>query len=788
VRPAGKFLFAGPQKLVVRGVTYGTFQGPHGLPERGVVAADFVAMIAAGVNTVRTYTPPPPWLLELAADAGLRVLVGIAWEQHLAFLGERHRRRAIGQSVQAAVRASRGHPAVLGYVIGNEIPPSIVRWHGRVRVERFIEYLYRTAKAEDPEAIVTYASYPSTEFLHLPFLDVACFNVFLEERQQMRDYLARLQVLAGDRPLIISELGACSAHQGPLEQAASIEWQLETVFAVGCAGSFVFAWTDEWSRAGEEIDDWDFGVVDRAREPKPALAALQRAYGRVPFAPREEWPGVSVVLCTYNGAKTIGGSVDALMRLDYPNYEAIVVDDGSTDGAGEIAETRGARVIRTPNAGLSAARNTGIQASHGEIIVFCDDDCRPDRDWLKYLVSTFESGDCARAGTSARARPRALRGDHRAGRRRRRAGLRGRPGGRGPLRAACDAGSWGALSLEPAGGWRAGGRRGLGDGCRGQRDDRPGRVDHRLRCRSRRGHRRGLWRLPVGRTRRGPPAAGAPVAGLGSGLGTARRAPARLAGRSPDRRGGTRVSERQLIVNADDFGRSAGTNAGIIEAHEQGIVTSTSLMVRWPAAELAGSYARAHAELSVGLHVDLTEYSYRDGEWVLVYENAPAESEIGHQLGRFRALIGRDPTHVDSHQHVHRDERIGALCVAVAEALGVPLRERAGIEYCGSFYGQSGKGYPVPEAIEVEALIGLIEGLPEGVTELGCHPGLDAELDSSYRDERLKEVQTLCDPRVREAIDRAGVQLRPFRPCATPGSRSHPDHGGSPGTGGAPLP
>jgi predicted glycoside hydrolase/deacetylase ChbG (UPF0249 family) len=248
------------------------------------------------------------------------------------------------------------------------------------------------------------------------------------------------------------------------------------------------------------------------------------------------------------------------------------------------------------------------------------------------------------------------------------------------------------------------------------------------------------------------------------------------------------VSGRELIVNADDFGRSAGTNAGVIEAHEQGIVTSASLMVRWPAAQLAASYCRAHPELSVGLHVDLIEYSCRNGEWVLVYENAPAETELEHQLDRFRALVGRDPTHLDSHQHVHRDARIGPLCVAMAESLKVPLRERSGIEYCGSFYGQSGKGYPVPEAIEAAALIALIEGLPEGVTELGCHPGLDAELDSSYRDERLKEVQTLCDPQVRQAIDRAGVKLRSFRPCATPESRSHPPRGGSPGTGAAPQP
>jgi predicted glycoside hydrolase/deacetylase ChbG (UPF0249 family) len=218
--------------------------------------------------------------------------------------------------------------------------------------------------------------------------------------------------------------------------------------------------------------------------------------------------------------------------------------------------------------------------------------------------------------------------------------------------------------------------------------------------------------------------------------------------------------ERTLIVNADDFGRSAGTNDGIIRTHLHGIVTS--VMVRWPAAAAAAEYARQQSSMSIGLHLDLSEWTYREGEWVLVYENAPAETEIDAQLERFRALVGRDPTHLDSHQHVHREEPLASLLANRARRLGVPLREHSSAAYRGDFYGQSGKGYPCPEAIEVDALIAMIEQLPEGVTELGCHPGLDASLDSSYRLERLKEVKTLCDPRAREALTRERIKLRTF--------------------------
>jgi predicted glycoside hydrolase/deacetylase ChbG (UPF0249 family) len=97
----------------------------------------------------------------------------------------------------------------------------------------------------------------------------------------------------------------------------------------------------------------------------------------------------------------------------------------------------------------------------------------------------------------------------------------------------------------------------------------------------------------------------------------------------------------------------------------------------------------------------------------------------------------------------------------LAAELGIPLRGQA-VAYCGDFYGQSGKGEPFPEAIEPDALISVIERLPAGVTEMACHPGLDAELDSAYRSERLREVETLCDPRVRAAIESGSVRLASF--------------------------
>jgi GT2 family glycosyltransferase len=278
---------------------------------------------------------------------------------------------------------------VLCYAIGNEIPAHIVRWYGHAPVERFLERLYRAAKKEDPGALVSYVNYPSTEYLDLPFVDLVCFNVYLERPEKLQSYLARLQNIAGDRPLVMAEIGLDSRGHGETQQAETLEWQVGTVFSGGCAGAFVFSWTDQWCRGGAEITDWDFGLTRRDRSPKPAVEAVERAFANVPFPLNTQWPRVSVVVCSYNGSRTIGETLAAITKLRYPNFEVIVVDDGSEDVTPKIAGEYDVRLIRTRNEGLSAARNTGMRAATGEIVAYIDDDAWPDPHWLHYLAATF---------------------------------------------------------------------------------------------------------------------------------------------------------------------------------------------------------------------------------------------------------------------------------------------------------------------------------------------------------------------------------------------------------------
>jgi predicted glycoside hydrolase/deacetylase ChbG (UPF0249 family) len=229
------------------------------------------------------------------------------------------------------------------------------------------------------------------------------------------------------------------------------------------------------------------------------------------------------------------------------------------------------------------------------------------------------------------------------------------------------------------------------------------------------------------------------------------------------------VSTRTLIVTADDFGRSNGVNRGVASAHESGIVTSASLMVRWPAAEGAAALARALPRLSVGLHVDLGEWTYRDAAWVQAYavveENDPSRiaAEGRRQLALFRDLLDRDPTHLDSHQHVHRAEPVYSCLVSLANELGVPLRHfTTGVEYRGDFHGQTARGEPLAGTLTVEGLTSVLRSLSPGTSELACHPAEDVDFETAYGSERLVELDVLRSSEIRDVLAAEEIRLVSF--------------------------
>jgi predicted glycoside hydrolase/deacetylase ChbG (UPF0249 family) len=211
-----------------------------------------------------------------------------------------------------------------------------------------------------------------------------------------------------------------------------------------------------------------------------------------------------------------------------------------------------------------------------------------------------------------------------------------------------------------------------------------------------------------------------------------------------------------LIVNADDLGFTDGVNRGILEAHERGIVTSASLMVDRPGTANAVELANGAPRLSVGLHVVLEER----GELLVPPEQCARELE--RQLDRFCELVRREPTHVDSHHHVHRDPRVTAAFIAFADRHGLPLRDHSSARHCGAFYGQGSGGVSRLDDISVERVLEIVDGLDGGTTELACHPGYAEGLQSRYTTEREEELRTLTDPRVRARVAELEIELVGF--------------------------
>jgi O-antigen biosynthesis protein len=398
-RIAGKFIVTGDGKFQIKGISYGAFEPDADKREYHDLARidrDFALMAANGFNTVRIpHTMPPRELLDIAALHGLMVMVGLSAEQYVGFLIDRHKKAPdIESIIREKVRSVAGHPALLCYGIGNEIAASVVRWIGRRRIEKYLKRIFDWVKNEDPEGLVTYVNYPTTEFIQLPFLDFVSFNVYLESRTDLAKYLTRLQNIAGNRPLLMSEVGLDAMRNGEGKQADVLDWQIRTCFSSGCAGVVIFSWTDEWFRGGAHVDDWAFGLTDADRNPKPALHTVRRAFEELPFPPSMEYPRFSVVVCTYNGSRTLRQCLEGIMKLDYPDYEVIVVNDGSTDHSASIAgEFENVRLISTINNGLSHARNLGMKAATGEFVAYIDDDAWPDSHWLQYLAHAFQTSN-----------------------------------------------------------------------------------------------------------------------------------------------------------------------------------------------------------------------------------------------------------------------------------------------------------------------------------------------------------------------------------------------------------
>jgi glycosyltransferase involved in cell wall biosynthesis len=394
----GKYFSLDGNVFRMRGTTYGTFlPRPDGepFPDRSQVKADFAAMVDVGLNVVRTYTAPPRDVVDVAEQAGIHLLVGIHYDDWRAesVVSRAAHRRVLDRgrrAVEQAMTLCADKPSVVAVAVGNEVPGDIVRLFGIERAQEVLAELVAEVHRADPSMLVTYSNYPTTEYLRIPGIDFMSFNVFLEEPKAFGSYLARLQSIAAGIPLVITELGLAGGVHGLAAQADSLLWQLRKTDEAGCAGAFVFAWTDEWGVAGQPVEGWGFGVTEADRSPKPALEGVRAWAAATVSDLRASWPEISVVVCAYNEEARIRRCLESLLRTGYPHLDVIVCDDGSTDRTAAVCREFPFRLVELEHRGLGAARNAGLEAASGEIVAYLDADAWIHPEWPYHLVLSLE--------------------------------------------------------------------------------------------------------------------------------------------------------------------------------------------------------------------------------------------------------------------------------------------------------------------------------------------------------------------------------------------------------------
>lgn len=390
---AGKFFRLAPEgeKTFLRGISYGPFRPNsrgEGFPENAQLAADLAQIRQMGFDTVRLYTAPSEVLLAEAVKLGLKLMVGMAWTDHVDFMRSPAQQQTILEAVRAEAKRLRDHPAVVAFLVGNEIEKTLVRWMGPRKVQRFLEKLIDAARECAPNQLFSYATYPSTEYLIPRNADFLAMNVYLEDRENFARYLQRLHHLAGNKPLVITEFGLDTATHGSAAQAETFAWFQEECAHSAVAGTVWFSFTDEWFRGGEDVTEWKFGLVDAGRSSRFAVHGSPLPN----WEPRtENRELVSVIVCTYNGGATLRACLESLQKLRYPNHEVLVIDDGSTQDIASIVKPFAeVRYLRQEHAGLSVARNRGMREARGSILAYTDDDCIVDEDWLTYIAAGFD--------------------------------------------------------------------------------------------------------------------------------------------------------------------------------------------------------------------------------------------------------------------------------------------------------------------------------------------------------------------------------------------------------------
>jgi len=306
-------------------------------------------------------------ILDLASTVGLYSIVEleVAPEEIL----DRRKLTEATARIAHTVNILNGRPGLLGFLINCPISQDALRAYGLKKARRALRDIIEVIRSRNESALVAIRHRPETRALTMLEEDFIYGDVPGLAPVELRDYIVSLHNLAEARPLVI-EFSQSSPGQ---DEAVAV------AFGTGVAGVVASPIPTPAS------PDWMGAVTLKASDLMPFVTLNGTCPPALPKTPM-----VSVVICAYNAERTMLPCLESLRKLDYPNFEVIIVDDGSRDRTAEISmDFPEFRLIRQPNKGLSVARNVGLHAARGDIIAYTDSDCVVDPHWLTLVVRTL---------------------------------------------------------------------------------------------------------------------------------------------------------------------------------------------------------------------------------------------------------------------------------------------------------------------------------------------------------------------------------------------------------------
>jgi glycosyltransferase involved in cell wall biosynthesis len=366
----GKFFSRAGSKFFFKAVRLEPLKGEPDLTAKLRLRRRFGELREAHTTAIVVKEADAETVIDLAAQAGLCAMVEIAIQPN--WLLERREFELAQARISRVVRSIGGHPALLGYLLDCSIGPDLLKAEGIDTIGRSLRLLIEDVRCRDARALVAVKHNPSTRGAIMLEEDFIYSTVPPLSLSELGEYIIGLHNLAEARPVVVEFERPTPAQ----------EEQVALAFGMGAAGAVARPLVRRVTVAG--------ALANLRALNAEELLPFVSLNGNCPPQPVRA-PMVSVVICAYNAERTMHACLESLRKLHYPNFEVVIVDDGSRDRTAEIAKGFPEfRLIRQPNKGLSVARNVGMQAARGEIIAYTDSDCVVDPHWLTMMVRAMQ--------------------------------------------------------------------------------------------------------------------------------------------------------------------------------------------------------------------------------------------------------------------------------------------------------------------------------------------------------------------------------------------------------------